>query len=167
MFDKKFRFFKRSYKKEDFENLSNLADTNPSEMWAKLKRLCDPPSSRAALEIVRADGSISNDIKEILERWHLDISNLFSGLRDNPEMAFNEDFYQDIKNKKQEFENISSENQATQGESNSNTLNSDFSFIEVSKCIDSTKLRKAYLDIPNEATKKKAEDGGKRKTEQW
>ena len=63
-------------------------------MWAKLKRLCDPPSTKAALEIVRQDGTISRDIQEILEKWYAAISRLFSGSRDNPEMAFNDEFYQ-------------------------------------------------------------------------
>ena len=153
LFDKKFRFYKRAHKKKDFEDLSNLSDTNPTEMWAKLKRLCDPPSSRAALEILREDGSISTDILEILERWHHDISRLFSGLRDDPEMVFNEEFYQEIKDKKEEFENISREQQTDEGRNSPGILNSDLSFSEVSKCIDSTKNRKAYLELPNEATK--------------
>ena len=99
-FEKKFRYLNRSHKKKDFDDLSNLSDSNPTEMWAKLQRLCDPPSSRAALEILRADGSVSSDIKEILERWHEDIPRLFSCLRENPEMAFNEEFYQEIKEKR-------------------------------------------------------------------
>ena len=65
-------------------------------MWATLKKLNNPPSSKAALEIVRQDKSISRDIKEILERWHNDISNLFSGIRENPDMAFDEDFYRQV-----------------------------------------------------------------------
>ena len=59
-------------------------------MWAKLKELNNPPSTRAALEIVREDGSISADMKEILKRWHIDISRLFSGLSENPEFAFDD-----------------------------------------------------------------------------
>ena len=153
LFDKKFRYYKRTHKKKEFEELSNLSDTNPTEMWAKLKLLCDPPSSRAALEIVRADGTISSDIKEILERWHQDISKLFSGIRDNPEMAFDNDFYEEIKNKKQEFEKMSPDDQLKQQKYESSTLNCNFTYLEVSKCIDSTKLRKAYLDLPNEVTK--------------
>ena len=153
LYDKKFRYYKRSYRKQEYDDLGNLSDTNPSEMWAKLKRLSEPPSSRAALEIVREDGSISNDIKEILERWHQDISLLFSGFRENPDMVFDEHFYNEIKSKKEEFENISPEDQQPQGRFNSSNLNSDLSFVEVSKCIDTIKLRKAYLDIPNEVTK--------------
>ena len=69
-------------------------------MWKKLKQLSNPPSTRAALEIVREDKSISNDIQEILQRWHKDIANLFSGLRDNPEFAFDDNFYDEILQKK-------------------------------------------------------------------
>ena len=76
--------------------MGDNANNNPAEMWAKLKKLCDPPSTRAALEVVQADGNISTDIKEILDRWYRDISRLFSGLRDNPEMAFNDLFYNEI-----------------------------------------------------------------------
>ena len=61
-------------------------------MWSALKKLDNRPSSRAALEIVRKDKTISRDLKEILERWHRDISGLFSGLRENPEFAFDENF---------------------------------------------------------------------------
>ena len=118
-----------------------------------MKRLYDPPSSRAAMEILREDGSVSKDIKEILEKCHQDISKLFLGLRDNPEIAFNEDFYYEIKTKKEEFDNISSTQQQNQGRTSSKTLNSDFLYVEVSKCIDSTKLKKAYLELPNEVTK--------------
>ena len=46
--------------------------------------------TKAALEIVRGDESISRDLKEILERWFQDISRLFSGLQDNPNVAFDE-----------------------------------------------------------------------------
>ena len=98
-FDKKFRYFKRQHKKKEFEDLGNSASNNPTDMWAKIKRLCDPPTCRAALEIVKSDGTISNDVREILEKWHYDISRLFSGVRENPEMVFNDSFYEDICNK--------------------------------------------------------------------
>ena len=70
-------------------------------MWAALKLLNNPPTTRAALEIIREDETISRDIKEILERWYKDISSLFSGLHDDPEIAFNEEFYRDVLQKKQ------------------------------------------------------------------
>ena len=71
-------------------------------MWAKLKKLSNPTSTKAVLEIVRADETISNDKKEVLKRWHTDISNLFSGLRNNPDFPFNDNFYQEILDKKNE-----------------------------------------------------------------
>ena len=117
----------------------------------------DPPSSRAALEIVRADETISRDIKEVLERWHLDISRLFSGIRDNPEMAFNDIFYQEVLNKKQEFDQMSQEHQQAFSnlDLNSEELNIEITFLEVSKAIYRAKCRKAYLEIPNEVMKNK------------
>ena len=132
MFDKKFRFFKRQYKKQSFTELSESAENNPADMWARLKRLCDPPSTRAALEIVREDGSISTDMQEILERWYTDIARLFSGLRDNPDMAYDDNFYNEILSKKQEFENLSPEMQENSSIYNTVSLNSNISYDEVS-----------------------------------
>ena len=71
-----------------------------------MKKLSNPSSTRAALEIVRDDGTKSHDVKEILDRWHKDIGKLFSGLRDNPEFAFDDDFYGEVLEKKREFENL-------------------------------------------------------------
>ena len=70
-------------------------------MWEALKKLNNPPKMKAALEIIREDGSISTDIKEVLIRWYDDISSLFSGLHEDPELAFNEDFYREVLNKLQ------------------------------------------------------------------
>ena len=68
-------------------------------------------------------------------------------------MAFNDTFYDEIVGKKQEFENLSPETQATNTQYNPGTLNCEFLYDEVSKAIDSTKLKKAYLELPNEVTK--------------
>ena len=48
---------------------------------------------------------------------------------------------------------MSPDDQLKQQKYESSTLNCNFTYLEVSKCIDSTKLRKAYLDLPNEVTK--------------
>ena len=53
------------HKKAEFEELEVLAKTSPNEMWAKLKKMSNPPSARVALDIVREDKSISTVIKEI------------------------------------------------------------------------------------------------------
>ena len=121
-------------------------------MWSKLRKLDSPPTTEAALEIVRSDGSISTDIKEILEKWFHDISYLFSSIRDNPSMAFNNQFHSEILKKKNEFESLMRDYQMDP-EYDSGTLNNTFTFMEVSKVIDSCKNGKAYLEIPNEAAK--------------
>ena len=152
-FDSKFRFFKRKHKKSEFDNLEKLAETNPNEMWSKLKKLSNPSSTQAALEIVKDDGTISHDIKEILKRWHDDIGKLFSGFRENPEFAFDDEFYENILEKKAEFENLTADLQDEQCSFDNKPLNESISFNEVSIAIDKAKLRKAFIDIPNEAIK--------------
>ena len=104
-FDKKFKNFKRKFINQKQNELLDMASENDPNIWAKIKRLNSPPS-RPPLEIVKTDQTISTNIREILERWHLDISRLFSGLRDNPEMAFDEGFYQEIIKKKEEFDKM-------------------------------------------------------------
>ena len=91
-------------------------------MWSKLNKLKSPPSSRIALEIVRSDETISRDLKEILERWLNDISKLFSGVRDNPEMTFGDNFYNEILNKKEEFEQLFPQEQTQTSQFNSEII---------------------------------------------
>ena len=78
-----------------------MSRTNPAEMWARLNKL-----SRAALQIVQDDGSISSEVKEVIEWWHRDISNLFSGIQQNQDFAFDDSFYEQIIKKKEEFKNL-------------------------------------------------------------
>ena len=124
-------------------------------MWAKLRNLCNPPSTRAALQIVREDESISSDVKEVLARWHKDISNLFSGLRENPNFAFDDKFYEQILDKKADFENNSQNHQPVNSLFEKENLNAELSYDEVSNAIDRAKSRKSFLEIPNEAMKNK------------
>ena len=122
-------------------------------MWKKLKALSDSKPIKSVLEIVKADNSISNDVTEVLERWFSDISKLYSGIRDDPDIIFNEELYNQVLNLKVEFERLDPTVQEEQAPYSTDTLNSDISLEEVSNAIDKAKLRKAYLDIPNEAMK--------------
>ena len=124
-FQAKFRFYKRKHKKQELIDLEHDTVNNPKNMWTKLKQLGNPPSSKAVLEIIRADESISTDIQEVLERWHTDISKLFAGLRENPEFAFDDEFYSEIIEKKNEFENLSHSEQASASQYDSRDINSD------------------------------------------
>lgn len=155
LFDKKYRFYKRQHRKKEYCDLENHARSNPTEMWAALKRLNNPPDIKAALEIVREDGSITNEIKEVLERWFRDISRLYSGLREDPEVVFDEEFYREVLEKKREFEEMSPDEQTTPEEYDAEDLNDEISYDEVAAAIDKSKNRKAYLEIPNEVMKNK------------
>ena len=153
-FDKKFRYFKRQHKKKEYSDLEMNAKSNPAAMWAPLKRLNSPPNIKAALEIVRGDKTISTDIKEVLERWYLDISRLFSGLQENPEVVFDEAFYSEVIEKKREFQELLNYQQQTPVEVlGAGDINEEITYDEVSEAVDRSKFRKSYLEIPNEALK--------------
>ena len=153
LFDKRYRFFKRKAKAQELNDLKSDAQYNPNEMWKKLKRLNENKSSKAVLEIIKSDKTISKDIQEVLGRWHTDISKLFSDIRDDPEVAFNDEFYNEVLNKKQQFEDLSDEQQKDQSPYNTENLNETLSFNEVSDAVDKAKLHKSFLQIPNEAMK--------------
>ena len=80
IFNKSFRKAQRTHKKQSLHELEMSAKQNPTDMWSRLKKLSNPPSSRAALEIVRNEGTISYDLKKVLEGWLLDISKHFPGI---------------------------------------------------------------------------------------
>ena len=152
-YDKRYRFYKRKSRKQTQELLGISATDNPAEMWAKLKKLAEPVNNRVAMEIVKEDGSISRDVKEVLQRWHKDISQLFSGIREDPDIVFDDKFYEEVLEKKHEFENLSDSDQSEKVEFSTEHLNANISFEEVSKSIDKVKSGKAYLEIPNEVMK--------------
>ena len=153
IFDKKYRFYKRQHRKKEFSELETNARMDPTAMWAALKRLDNPTNAKVALEIVREDKSISTDVKEVLERWFKDISKLFSGMKDDPDAVFDEDFYKEVMEKKRQFEELFVSEESVTKDCESEELNSEISYDEVSRAVDKSKLRKSYLEIPNEALK--------------
>ena len=110
---------------------------------------------KTAFEIVKNDNSITRDVQEVLKRWYKDISSLYSGLQNTPDIAFNDDFYDSILRKKEEFEALSNMEQIrfTDRVHNLENLNVELSLKEVSDAIDKTKCGKSYLEIPNEVLK--------------
>ena len=68
-------------------------------------------------------------------------------------MVFDDNFYEDILNRKHEFETLSNEQQEETSNFSTESINHEISFNEVSMAIDNIKFNKAYLDIPNEAMK--------------
>ena len=66
-------------------------------------------------------------------------------------MAFDDNFYFEIQMKKTELENLYNFTDVNQNEFNTEMLNEDLLYSEVTNAIDSLKKNKAFLEIPNEA----------------
>ena len=88
-------------------DLAEKASNDPAEMWKRLKALSDRKSSSVLLEIIRQDGSISTDKKEVLEKWCSDFSECFKGIKDDPDLVFDDTFLESVL--KTEFDNLSSD----------------------------------------------------------
>ena len=70
-------------------------------------------------------------------------------------MAFDEQFYREVCSKRDEFEQMSEEQQIEYSNVTFDTsmMNNELSIGEVTKAIDRTKCKKAYLEIPNDVMK--------------
>ena len=113
----------------------------------------EPKSSRAILEIIRDDGTISTDIQEILTQWHKEFSDSFAGLKDNIDLAFDDEFLENITQLKNDFEKLSPDQQQITSPCDSSKLNAQITLQEVEFAIKHSKLGKAFLLVPNEALK--------------
>ena len=71
----------------------------------------------------------------------------------HPEKSFDDQFYDAILAKKEEFEKLSNQEQEQFSQFSSEQINNDISYNEVSNAIDKIKFHKAFLEIPNEAMK--------------
>ena len=143
LFDKQFRMLKRQHDNAAFHKLADLADkaaNDPNEMWKRLKALSDRKTSHVLLEVIRQDGSISKDKKVVLEKWYNDFSQCFRGMKDDPDLVFDDEFLDRISTLKTVFDNLSSEQQEAGSSFNSTSLNCSITFDEVSCAIQKAKL---------------------------
>ena len=155
-FDTKFRQLKRQHNYNSFHKLADLSEkaaNDPCEMWKRLKALSDRKSSHVLLETIRDDGSISKDKKEVLLKWYNDFSECFKGIKDDPDLVFDDDFLEQISKLKADFDNLSPEEQVSSSPLDSSLLNADITLEEVSNAINKSKCGKAFLLVPNEAMK--------------
>ena len=74
-------------------------------------------------------------------------------MKDDPDAVFDEDFYKEVLEKKRQFEELFVSEESVTKDCESEELNSEISYDEVSRAVDKSKLRKSYLEIPNEALK--------------
>ena len=150
MFDKRFRYYKRQFAKSNQALLHKLAMEKSPNVWDQIKKLNCPPK-RPPLEVLKEDGSITRDTREVSDKWYRDISRLFAGIKENPDMAFDKSFYEEIVRIKEQFEKMSEDEQESFGcVTGSDHLNGQLEVNEVSEAIDQAQLRKAFLEIPNE-----------------
>ena len=107
------------------------------------------------IEIVKEDGSISHNIKEVLNRWFKDISGLYSEVKENPELNFNDEFYKKVVEKKEQFDRLvqASGGEPSQEINDPEEINYEISYDEVSEAIDRNKDKISYLEIPSEVLK--------------
>ena len=155
-FDGKFKVLKRQYQYKSFHKLADLADkasNDPTEMWKRLKALSDAKNSHVLLEVIRNDGTISKDKKEVLLKWHDDFEKCFKGMKDDPDLVFDDDFLDEVTKLKDEFDKLLPEEQVSNSPFDSSALNNDITYEEVSNAIDKAKCGKAFLVVPNEAMK--------------
>ena len=68
-------------------------------------------------------------------------------------MSFDDQFFDEILVKKEQFEKLSNQEQEQTSQFSSEQINNDISYNEVSNAIDKIKFHKAFLEIPNEAMK--------------
>lgn len=71
-------------------------------------------------------------------------------------MAYDEDFYTEVIRKKADFESLRRGNALEDENTIMQEFNDDIRYDEVSYAVDSSKCKKAYLNIPNEAMKNKS-----------
>ena len=112
--------------------LHQLAADRSPNIWQEIKKLTSPPIC-PILEIVNADGNTSRRAEDVRNKWYSYISRLFSGLKNDPDIAYDDTFYEEIIKKKEEFDLMSSEDQKQFFPSvqNSEVLNHDIELKEV------------------------------------
>ena len=89
--------------------------------------------------------------KEVLTQWYTEFSECFAGLRDNIDLAFDDDFLQRINGLKIQFDALSPDQQEVQSNFECTNLNSEITLEEVQNAVNKSKLGKAFLLVPNEA----------------
>ena len=92
-------------------------------------------------------------MKVVLLKWYNDFSECFKGIKDDPDLVFDDEFLAEISKLKVDFEKLSNEEQVSCSPFDSSLLNADITLEEVSNAIEKSKCGKAFLFIPNEAMK--------------
>ena len=84
IFDKEIRLSKRRYKKEKDEELLEIQNRDQREFWRKIGSIGVSQNRQSGIpfEVKLEDGSISNDMQTVMNRWKNDFSNLLNPIND-------------------------------------------------------------------------------------
>lgn len=143
-FDHAYRLAEREYKNKQIVHLDSISNKDPKEFWKFIKNLGPKRKNDIPLEIYRDDGSISYNLKEVLQKWQLEFETLY-----NPSanvLHSSTAFYTHICRELELLQN---------NESRFPNLNENISLGEVKKSLRAAKKNKAIgIDnIPNEIIK--------------
>ena len=69
-----------------------------------MNSLSETKPKKRVLEIIRDDKTISNDTKEVLNKWFSDFSESFSGFKNNQDLAYDDVFLSSIEKLKEQLE---------------------------------------------------------------
>ena len=79
LFDKFYNKAKRQFKEDVKIGIAESETKNPREFWSKLKRLGrNNNKTELPSEVKLEDGSITNNKKEVLNKWQNDFSNIYN-----------------------------------------------------------------------------------------
>jgi len=145
-FDRLYKKLKRRYERQKLIHIELLNTKNPKEFWKEIRNLGPRKKHEIPMKVYMSDGSVSENINEVLCKWETDFKSLL-----NPNInstTFNAEFYNVITNDLHNMEDEITLDAFPE-------LNLSFTLDEVRKIISEAKVGKAagIEGIPNEVLK--------------
>ena len=78
IFDKRYRFFERAFKKKEMFEIENIRSNDPKVFWDQLKKLGPRREQAIPLEVYNAEGDIVTDPRKVLEQWQSEFQKLYA-----------------------------------------------------------------------------------------
>ncbi len=148
-FDKKLRFFERKYNEGLTQNIEEACLYDQKTFWQYVKKVGPGKNSKIPLEVLNEDGTVNNNVTDVLSKWSEDFSKLYNNV--DHESNFDDKFYDECISQKEHIENNMKDPLYEQNK----VLNAGISLEEVRKCVLKSRNKKAtgIDEIPNEVLK--------------
>jgi hypothetical protein len=142
-FDKTLKRAKRNYNRAKIETLEDVNTNNPTEFWKYIKQLGPHKKYMIPMQVRLDNGNLCADPVQVREKWLSDYMDLYNNFDED---GFDNNFLESAKEYKEFLFENNLENES---------INTDITMEELTKCIDKLKLKKAVgADaIPNEILK--------------